>query len=140
VIERGAGLAFPVIVKPNHEGSSKGIYNGALGSSVVKEPKDLPAALKSALRQYPDGVLVEEYIAGLDIAVGFVEGVGHDDGLLTPVEVMYDPSERASNIYDYRLKNVRRRNCSAMPGDLLRDVAARCGALGRGDPPPGATF
>jgi len=32
VIERGAGLAFPVIVKPNHEGSSKGIYNGALGS------------------------------------------------------------------------------------------------------------
>src|SRR5664279_2663212 len=79
IIERGAGLAFPVIVKPNHEGSSKGIYNGVLGSSVVKEPKDLPATLKSALRQYPDGVLVEEYIAGLDIAVGFVEGVGHDE-------------------------------------------------------------
>ena len=54
---------------------------------MVKEPKDLPAVLKSALRQYPDGVLVEEYIAGLDIAVGFIEGVGHDDGLLTPVEV-----------------------------------------------------
>src|SRR5215216_1307322 len=49
VIERGAGLAFPVIVKPNHEGSSKGIYNsdlarGLLGSSVVKEPRDLNAA------------------------------------------------------------------------------------------------
>ena len=28
MVERGAGLAFPVIVKPNHEGSSKGIYNG----------------------------------------------------------------------------------------------------------------
>jgi D-alanine-D-alanine ligase-like ATP-grasp enzyme len=110
VVERGAGLAFPVIVKPNHEGSSKGIYNGALGSSVVKEPKDLPGALKSALRQYPDGVLVEEYIAGLDIAVGFIDGVGHDDGLLTPVEVTFDPSpgsgERGFNIYDYRLKNV----------------------------------
>src|SRR5215475_8844019 len=92
VIERGAGLAFPVIVKPNHEGSSKGIYNGVLGSSVVKEPKDLPSAIKSALRPYPDGELIEEYIAGLDIAVGFIEGVGHDDGLLTPVEVMYDPS------------------------------------------------
>src|SRR3982751_5060119 len=47
VVERGAGLAFPVIVKPNHEGSSKGIYNGLLGSSVVKEPKDLGGALKS---------------------------------------------------------------------------------------------
>src|SRR5215212_4269203 len=41
VLERGAGLAFPVIVKPNHEGSSKGIYisdspRGGLGSSVVR--------------------------------------------------------------------------------------------------------
>src|SRR5262249_37164624 len=67
IVERGAGLAFPVIVKPNHEGSSKGIYNGGdllRGSSVVKEPKDFSAALKIALRAYPDGVLVEEYIEG----------------------------------------------------------------------------
>src|SRR5882757_5314978 len=128
VIERGAGLAFPVIVKPNHEGSSKGIYNGALGSSVVKDPKDLGGALKSALRAYPDGVLVEEYIAGLDIAVGFVEGVGHDDGLLTPVEVMFETqaSERAFNIYDYRLKNVEPGKVQyPCPANLPRDVAAR---------------
>src|SRR5690349_16754682 len=78
IVERGAGLAFPVIVKPNHEGSSKGIYNG---SSVVNEPRDFPAALRAALRAYPDGVLVEEYIDGLEVAVGFIEGVGHDDGL-----------------------------------------------------------
>ena len=38
--------------------------------------------------------------------VGFVEGVGHDDGLLTPVEMMYEPADRNINIYDYRLKNV----------------------------------
>src|SRR5215470_4850106 len=130
VIERGAGLAFPVIVKPNHEGSSKGIYNGVLGSSVIKEPKDLPGALKSAMRQYPDGVLVEEYIAGLDIAVGFIEGVGHDDGLLTPVEVTFDPgpgtSERGFNIYDYRLKNVEPGKVQyRCPANLPRDVAAR---------------
>ena len=127
VLERGAGLAFPVIVKPNHEGSSKGIYNGALGSSVVKDARDLSAALKSALRQYPDGVLVEEYIAGLDIAVGFIEGVGHDDGLLTPVEVMFDPSsERGFNIYDYRLKNVEPGKVQyRCPANLPRDVAAR---------------
>src|SRR3954471_18871327 len=130
VIERGAGLAFPVIVKPNHEGSSKGIYNGALGSSVVKDPRELPGVLKSALRQYPDGVLVEEYIAGLDIAVGFIDGIGHDDGLLTPVEVTYDPSpglsERGFNIYDYRLKNVEPGKVQyRCPANLPRDVAAR---------------
>src|SRR3954464_11192199 len=98
VLERGAGLAFPVIVKPNHEGSSKGIYNGVLGSSVLKEPKDLGPALKSALRAYPDGVLIEEYIDGTDVAVGFIEGVGHDDGLLTPVELVYENSG-AAHIY-----------------------------------------
>src|SRR3954452_11148343 len=114
IVERGAGLAFPVIIKPNHEGSSKGIYNsdlarGVIGSSVVKEPRDFTAALKAALRAYPDGVLVEEYVEGMDVAVGFVEGVGHDSGLLTPVEVdlgRVDPSDRSFNIYDYRLKNL----------------------------------
>ena len=131
ITERGAGLAFPVIVKPNHEGSSKGIYNGVLGSSIIKEPKDLAPALKSALRAYPDGVLVEEYIDGSDIAVGYIEGVGHDDGLLTPVEVVYvegatgDLRERY-HIYDYRLKNVEPTKVQyRCPANLPRDVAAR---------------
>jgi D-alanine-D-alanine ligase len=124
IVERGAGLAFPVIVKPNHEGSSKGIYNGTLGSSVIKEPKDLPAALKIALRAYPDGVIVEEYIDGLDIAVGFIDGVGHDDGLLTPVEVVYE--ESPFKIFDYRLKNVDPGKVQyRCPANLPRDVAAR---------------
>jgi D-alanine-D-alanine ligase len=134
VTERGLGLAFPVIVKPNHEGSSKGIYNGALGSSVIREPKDLPSALRAALRAYPDGVLVEEYIEGADIALGFIEGVGHDDGLLTPVEMLYEPGpgdrsasgERQFNIYDYRLKNVEPGKVQfRTPANIPRDVAAR---------------
>jgi D-alanine-D-alanine ligase len=132
VLERGAGLAFPVIVKPNHEGSSKGIYNpdtarSGIGSSVVKEPRELPSALKVALRQYPDGVLVEEYIEGLDIALGYIEGVGHDNGLLTPVELLIETgSERPFNIYDYRLKNLEPGKVQyRCPANLPRDVAAR---------------
>jgi D-alanine-D-alanine ligase len=130
VTERGLGLAFPVIVKPNHEGSSKGIYNGALGSSVIREPRDLMAALKVALRTYPDGVLVEEYIEGADIALGFIEGVGHDDGLLTPVELLFDNTgstgDRQFNIYDYRLKNVEPGKVQyRCPANIPRDVAAR---------------
>ncbi|MDX2093990.1 MAG: ATP-grasp domain-containing protein [Kofleriaceae bacterium] len=129
VTERGLGLAFPVIVKPNHEGSSKGIYNGALGSSVIREPRDLMSALKVALRTYPDGVLVEEYIEGSDIALGFIEGVGHDDGLLTPVELLFDNAsmgDRQFNIYDYRLKNVEPGKVQyRCPANIPRDVAAR---------------
>jgi len=124
VVERGAGLAFPVIIKPNHEGSSKGIYNG--GSSVVKEAKELASALKLILRAYPDGVLVEEYIEGADIAVGFIEGVGHDDGLLTPVEMTYENENDRFKVYDYRLKHVDPAKVQfRCPANLPRDVAAR---------------
>ncbi len=131
VVERGAGLAFPVIVKPNHEGSSKGIYSsdtrGGLGSSVIREPRELAGALKLALRQYPDGVLVEEYIEGLDIALGYIEGVGHDNGLLTPVELLIETgTERPFNIYDYRLKNLEPGKVQyRCPANIPRDVAAR---------------
>src|SRR5207244_2166756 len=100
VMERGCGLAFPVIVKPNYEGSSKGIYSTSGAptgwGSVIKEPKELLGALRAALRAYPDGVLVEEYIEGVDVAVGYIDGVGHDDGLLTPVELVLDPRDRKS--------------------------------------------
>ncbi len=149
LIERGLGLAFPVIVKPNHEGSSKGIYNNANPeraagerpervdmargnvSSVIREPKDLGGALKAALRAYPDGVLVEEYIEGLDIAVGYIDGVGHDNGLLTPVELLLEPTtERPFNIFDYRLKNVDPAKVQyRCPANVPRDVAARLRAI-----------
>jgi len=142
ISERGVGLAFPVIVKPNYEGSSKGIYasgtNGEQGAgrvwaganggvSVVREPRDLPAVLKGALRAYPDGVLVEEYIDGVDVVVGFVDGVGHDNGLLTPVELLMEPAaDRPFNIYDYRLKNLDPSKVQyRCPAGIPRDVAAR---------------
>lgn len=121
--ERGLGLAFPVIVKPNHEGSSKGIAD----DSVVKEPRELTPVLKAALREYPDGVLVEEYIDGIDVDVGYIDGVGHDGGLLMPVEHLVDGSgERPFNIYDYRLKNLEPGRVQfRCPAGIPRDVAAR---------------
>src|SRR6185503_21216242 len=50
------GLAMPVIVKPNYEGSSKGIGDEA----VVRDAKTLAEVLPRALRSYPSGVMVEE--------------------------------------------------------------------------------
>jgi D-alanine-D-alanine ligase len=125
ILERGIGLAYPVIVKPNYEGSSKGIAD----DSIVKDPKELSAVLKRALRAYPDGVLVEEYIPGIDVAVGYINGVGHDDGLLSPVEV--EPSsDNGFNIYDYRLKNLEPGRVQfRCPANVPRDVAARLRAI-----------
>lgn len=145
IAEGGCRLAFPVIVKPNHEGSSKGIYvggangsgsNGAGGGvaagalrdgSVVREPKDLPALLKAAVRAYPDGVLVEEYVDGIDVMVGYIDGVGHDNGLLPPVELLVETTaDRPYNVWDYRLKNLEPGKVQfRCPPNIPRDIAAR---------------
>jgi D-alanine-D-alanine ligase len=116
------GLSFPVIVKPNYEGSSKGIGDEA----VVRDARVLLDVLPRALRKYPAGVLVEEFVPGTDVTVPFIEGLG-DDGVLMPVDYVVDPSVRTRfNIYDYRLKSADAgRVAVRCPPDLPRDVVAR---------------
>jgi D-alanine-D-alanine ligase len=122
------GLSFPVMVKPNYEGSSKGIGDEA----VARDPRALAEMLPRALRKYPTGVLVEEFIAGSDVTVPFVEGLG-DDGVLLPVDYLVDPAARSRfNIYDYRLKSTESSRVQARcPPDLPRDVTARLRAVSR---------
>lgn len=127
--ETGAsGLAYPVIVKPNYEGSSKGIGDDA----VIKDVRALAEVLPRALRRYPSGVLVEEFVAGTDVTVPFIEGVG-DEGVLTPVDYLVDPAARNRyNIYDYRLKSSDAGRVQVRcPPDLPRDVLARLRALSK---------
>jgi D-alanine-D-alanine ligase len=121
------GLAFPVIVKPNYEGSSKGIGDDA----VARDARALLDMLPRALRKYPAGVLVEEFIPGTDVTVPFVEGVGDDGGVLMPVDYVIEPAARTRfNIYDYRLKSSDAGRVSVRcPPDLQRDVVARLRAL-----------
>jgi D-alanine-D-alanine ligase len=61
---RIAALAFPVVVKPAWEGSSKGIR----AKCLVKTPADLPEVLASLRRDQP--FLIEEYIEGDELTVG----------------------------------------------------------------------
>jgi D-alanine-D-alanine ligase len=126
ILEQGPGLAFPIIVKPNYEGSSKGIDE----DSVANDLRELTTLLRAAVKAWPDGVLIEEYIPGTDVAVGFLHGVGHDNGLLQPVEFMLEPSSHGYTVYDYRRKNVEpgtvRVRC---PASVPRDVAARLRAI-----------
>ncbi len=97
-------LHFPVIVKPNFEGSSKGITQESVAESV----EDLKKKVGQALEKYPDGVLVEEFITGRDLTVPFLESVDNDfDGVLSPVEYVFESDAakgRRYAIYDYALK------------------------------------
>jgi D-alanine-D-alanine ligase len=108
-VERAADLTaealhFPVIVKPNFEGSSKGISQDSIAENV----ESLKEKVKRALESYPAGVLVEEYIAGKDLTVPYLQMVDNDyAGVLAPVEYVIDPKRAAGRryaIYDYELK------------------------------------
>ncbi len=97
-------LRFPVIVKPNFEGSSKGITQ----DSIAETLDEVRAKVAQALAKYPAGVLVEEYISGRDLTVPFLAAVDNDfDGVLCPVEYVIDKAAtegRKYSIYDYELK------------------------------------
>jgi D-alanine-D-alanine ligase len=61
-----ASLGFPVVVKPARQGS-------ALGIKFAASEDELPGALVSAF-SYDDRVLIEQFVAGREIAVSVLDG------------------------------------------------------------------
>jgi D-alanine-D-alanine ligase len=116
-------LIFPVIVKPNYEGSSKGITQ----DSIVDSPIELSRAIEDMLPTYPEGLMVEQYIAGVDVAACFLEGLPPLERILTPVECVVDSSyHQVHQIYDYELKHdARGRVSHRAPPDLPDPVLER---------------
>jgi D-alanine-D-alanine ligase len=119
-------LRYPVMVKPNFEGSSKGITQ----DSVVEDPLRLHEVVEGALAHYPAGVLVEEYIVGRDVTVPFLEAAAPErGGVLQPVEYVIDEAiagNRRYAIYDYELKTKADRAVSVRaPARVKRAQAER---------------
>ncbi|MEK6556629.1 MAG: D-alanine--D-alanine ligase [Bdellovibrionota bacterium] len=68
-------MGWPVVVKPSREGSSVGV-------SIVKTPADFPAALTNAAK-YDHMILVEKFIAGMELTVPIFDGK-----VMTPIEIV----------------------------------------------------
>ena len=97
-------LRYPLIVKPNFEGSSKGIT----AESVVHDAAELRSRVAVLIKQYPAGLLLEEFIEGRDLVVPWLHRIGHDDGLLGIGEHHYAPAYREGTrhpLYEYALKH-----------------------------------
>ncbi|MEZ4451113.1 MAG: hypothetical protein R3B09_16665 [Nannocystaceae bacterium] len=125
-LESGA-LNFPVIVKPNFEGSSKGITL----DSIVETREELVTRVASLLQRYPSGLLIEEFIRGRDLTVPFLEKAPTPSGVLPAAEYHFDTSiigERKYTIYDYNLKSIHsdavRVDVPAALSDAQRELAA----------------
>jgi D-alanine-D-alanine ligase len=74
---------YPVILKPNEEGSSVGINE----DNVVQNHTQLKSKLKDMLGKYIQSILIEQFIEGREFSVGIL---GNCDGtleVLPPVEI-----------------------------------------------------
>jgi len=94
------GIKFPCIVKPVHEGSSKGI----LDSSVVKTQKALSSQVERVVQTYHQPALIEEFLTGREFTVA-VLGNEPDIKILPIVEIKFDAlPEGVNRIYSYEAK------------------------------------
>lgn len=84
-------LGLPVVIKPEHEGSS-------IGLTIVKQQKDLSGALQKAWA-FDRRCVVEKYISGIEITAGVL---GNEDLLALPL-IEICPDEKYE-FFDYEAK------------------------------------
>lgn len=70
-------LEFPVIVKPVHEGTSKGIHN----DSYIDNYEDLEKKVAYLLNEYNQEVIIEEFIDGREFTVSIL---GNEPNIVFP--------------------------------------------------------
>jgi D-alanine-D-alanine ligase len=126
-----ARVRFPLIVKPLHEGSSKGIYN----SCVVRNSEELEREVQTILAAYHEPALVEEFLAGREFTVAIL-GNGNELNVLPLVEISFAALPEGMNpIYSYEAKWIWDKadnpleifSCPAhIPESLAGEIRALC--------------
>lgn len=91
-------LKYPLFVKPDAEGTSKGIDN----LSKVNNKKELELKVKSVLKNSDNGVLIEEYLPGREFTVGIL-GTGYNSRIYEIMEIEINKPE-SNAIYSYEVK------------------------------------
>jgi D-alanine-D-alanine ligase len=105
-------IGFPLIVKPNGQGSTVGL-------TLVKTPAELDAALELAAG-FDSQVMLERYIEGREITVGIL-----DDAALAVGEII----PATGPIFDYAAKYQAGGAEEIFPANLTAEQAARAQAL-----------
>ena len=92
-----AAFAYPVIIKPNSEGSSKGVSD----FSIAEDAAGMKRLLAEKMAAYRQDMLLEEYISGREFTVG-VLGNGDDLRVFPPMEIIFN--DKSHSIYSYEVK------------------------------------
>ncbi|MFX0039002.1 MAG: ATP-grasp domain-containing protein [Promethearchaeota archaeon] len=116
-------IPFPVILKPNEEGSSMGINE----DNVVFDIDNLKIKLKTLLNNYQQSILVEQFIQGREFSVGLLGKPGEDPEILSILEIDYSklPKE-IGNIFGQRAKTMYDSlDHYICPAKILKDLKKR---------------
>ena len=100
-------FGFPLVVKPDREGSTVGI-------TIVRDPSQWEAALSEASR-HDRRVLVEGFVPGREITVGILNGK-----VLPSIEIV-----PKSGFYDYQSKYTAGRTEYVIPVPMDREILLR---------------
>jgi len=92
-------LKFPLIVKPNQEGSSKGVSASA---SVVDNEESLRAVVRELIDRYRQPALIEVYIPGREFTVGLLGD--RRPRVLPPMEILFKDKNNTRPVYDFQIK------------------------------------
>ncbi len=103
-------LRFPLIVKPEHEGSSMGITR----ESIVDDEPALRRAVERVLAGRQHGALGEEFIDGREFNIGVLGN--EDQGVLPITEIIFRAEEaahRGTQTYDIKERDAVNQQCPA---------------------------
>ncbi len=121
----GVDFPAPFFIKPAREDGSVGIDE----SSLVRSRGALEGAVSRKLSHYPDGLLVEEFLAGREFSVAFLEGDPEPVGISV---IDYDHFPGLSPYLNYASKwdptapdfVISPRSAAHLPHSLVRRIAA----------------
>ena len=107
-------MSFPLMVKPLHEGSSKGIFE----RSLVTSRADLVCQVKEVLQEYRQPALIEAFLPGREFTVALL-GNGSVVEVLPIIEIAFDLlPPGAKPVYSYEAKWVW--DVPTQPIEMLR--------------------
>ncbi len=113
-------MTYPVLVKPNAEGSGKGVTERA----VAENKEQLRAMLRSLFEKYPQPMLAETYLSGREFTVGIL-GNGGAMQVFPPMEIIYrHPTQGEYYVYSYEIKKDYRSHVDYQcPADVPKAAA-----------------
>ncbi len=110
-------LSFPLMIKPNSEGST-------IGVNIARNDSQLEDALINA-SEYDNKILIEKYINGRELTVGII---GREPVALPVIEI-----KPKNDFYDYKAKYVKNMTEYIVPAELdkkvykyVSDAAVKC--------------